>query len=208
MSIINENTIELAFIDQMVDQGFVFNHGPDIAPDSDNPQRKNFDSVVLENELLKAIERLNPGVHSSAINEDHQKVLNLGTEDIMENNERFHTYLTNGVPVEFTKGGASKGVNVDLLDVKNPEKNTYWVVNQLVIKENNVNRRLDVVIYINGLPLVVVELKNATSEKATIRNAYTQIQNYKKDVPSIFFYNTLCVISDGIDAKVSSVSAP
>ena len=208
MSIINENTIELAFIDQMVDQGFVFNHGPDIAPDSDNPQRKNFDSVVLENELLKSIERLNPGVPESALHEAYQKVLSLGTEDIMENNERFHTYLTNGVPVEYTKEGASKGVNVDLLDIENPENNSFWVVNQLVIKENNVNRRLDVIIYINGLPLVVVELKNATSEKATIRNAFTQIQNYKKDVPSIFFYNALCVISDGIDAKVSSVSAP
>ncbi|MDB9873604.1 type I restriction endonuclease subunit R, partial [Flavobacteriaceae bacterium] len=172
------------------------------------PQRKNFDSVVLENELLKAIEKLNPGVPSSAITEAHQKVLNLGIEDIMENNERFHNYLTSGVPVEFTKDGSAKGVNVDLLDIENPENNSFWAVNQLVIKENNVNRRLDVVIYINGLPLVVVELKNATSEKATIRNAYTQIQNYKKDVPSIFFYNALCVISDGIDAKVSSLSAP
>ena len=205
---LNEDLIEMAFIDQLTGQGFAFHHGPDIAPDSNNPQRKNFDSVVLENELLKAIEKLNPGVPSSAINEAYQKVLNLGTEDIMENNERFHTYLTNGVPVEFTKDGSSKGVNIDLLDIENLENNTYWAVNQLVIKENNVNRRLDVVIYVNGLPLVVVELKNATSEKATIRNAYTQIQNYKKDVPSIFFYNALCVISDGIDAKVSSVSAP
>ena len=205
---LNEDLIEMAFIDQLTGQGFAFHHGPDIAPDSNNPQRKNFDSVVLENELLKAIEKLNPGVPSSAINEAYQKVLNLGTEDIMENNERFHTYLTNGVPVEFTKDGSSKGVNIDLLDIENLENNTYWTVNQLVIKENNVNRRLDVVIYVNGLPLVVVELKNATSEKATIRNAYTQIQNYKKDVPSIFFYNALCVISDGIDAKVSSVSAP
>ena len=205
---LNEDLIEMAFIDQLTGQGYEFHHGPDIAPDSDNPQRKNFDSVVLENELLKAIEKLNPDVPSSAINEAHQKVLNLGTEDIMENNECFHTYLTNGVPVEFTKDGASKGVNVDLLDIENLKNNAYWVVNQLVIKENNVNRRLDVVIYINGIPLVVVELKNATSENATIRNAYTQIQNYKKDVPSIFFYNALCVISDGIDAKVSSVSAP
>ena len=205
---LNEDLIEMAFIDQLTGQGFEFHHGPDIAPDSDNPQRKNFDSVVLENELLKSIERLNPGVPESALHEAYQKVLSLGTEDIMENNERFHTYLTNGVPVEYTKDGASKGVNVDLLDIENPENNSFWVVNQLVIKENNVNRRLDVIIYINGLPLVVVELKNATSEKATIRNAFTQIQNYKKDVPSIFFYNALCVISDGIDAKVSSVSAP
>ena len=205
---LNEDLIEMAFIDQLTGQGFEFRHGPDIAPDSDNPQRKNFDSVVLENELLKAIEKLNPGLPSSAITEAQQKVLNLGTEDIMENNERFHTYLTSGVPVEYTKDGAAKGLNVDLLDIENPENNSFWAVNQLVIKENNVNRRLDVVIYINGLPLVVVELKNATSEKATIRNAYTQIQNYKKDVPSIFFYNALCVISDGIDAKVSSLSAP
>jgi type I restriction enzyme R subunit len=205
---LNEDLIEMAFIDQLTGQGFEFHHGPDIAPDSDNPQRKNFDSVVFENELLKAIEKLNPGVPSSAITEAHQKVLNLGTEDIMENNERFHTYLTNGVPVEYTKDGAAKGVNVDLLDIENPENNSFWAVNQLVIIENKLNRRLDVAIYMNGLPLVVVELKNATSEKATIRNAYTQIQNYKKDVPSIFFYNALCVISDGIDAKVSSLSAP
>ena len=205
---LNEDLIEMAFIDQLGGQGFEFHHGPDIAPDSDNPQRKNFDSVVLENELLKSIERLNPGVPESALNEAYQKVLNLGTEDIMENNERFHTYLTNGVPVEYSKDGTTKGVNVDLLDIETPDNNSFWAVNQLVIKENNVNRRLDVIIYINGLPLVVVELKNATSEKATIRNAFTQIQNYKKDVPSIFFYNALCVISDGIDAKVSSVSAP
>ncbi len=205
---LNENLIEMAFIDQLRGQAFEFHHGPDIAPNSDNPQRKNFDSVVLENELLKSIERLNPGVPESALNEAYQKVLSLGTEDIMENNERFHTYLTNGVPVEFTKDGASKGVNVDLLDIENPDNNSFWAVNQLVIKENNVNRRLDVIIYINGLPLVVVELKNATSEKATIHDAYTQLQNYKKDVPSIFFYNALCVISDGIDAKVSSLSAP
>ena len=88
---LNEDLIEMAFIDQLTGQGFEFHNGPDIAPDSDNPQRKNFDSVVLENELLKAIEKLNPGVPSSAITEAHQKVLNLGTEDIMENNERFHT---------------------------------------------------------------------------------------------------------------------
>src|SRR5210317_2100327 len=115
---LNENLIEMAFIDQLTGQGFELHHCPDIAPDSDNPQRKNFDSVVFENELLKAIEKLNPGVPSSAITEAHQKVLKLGTEDVMENNERFHTYLTNGVPVEYTKDGEAKGVNVDLLDIE------------------------------------------------------------------------------------------
>ena len=126
----------------------------------------------------------------------------------MENNERFHTLLTNGVTVEYTKDGRTKGINVNLLDVVNPENNSFWVVNQLVVKENNNEKRFDVVIFVNGLPLVFVELKSASDEKATTRKAYTQIQNYKKAIPSIFYYNAICVISDGIDATTSSVSAP
>ena len=96
---LNEDLIERAFIDQLTDQGFQFHHGPDIAHDSDNPQRKNLNSVVLENELLNAIERLNPDIPSSAINEAYHKALNLGTEDIMENNELFHSYLNSGIPI-------------------------------------------------------------------------------------------------------------
>jgi len=99
-------------------------------------------------------------------------------------------------------------VHVRLIDIENVENNSFRVVNQFVIKENNNEKRLDVVIFVNGLPLVVVELKSATDEKATLEKAFTQIQNYKTAVPSIFFYNALCVISDGIDARISSVSAP
>ena len=124
----------------MVDQGYVFHHGPDIAPYTDNAQRESFESVVLEKQLLESLERLNPDLPGSAISEAHQKVLNLGTDDIMENNERFHTYLTSGVPVEFTKEGVSKGVNVHLMDVFTHENNHFWAVNQLVIKENNVEQ--------------------------------------------------------------------
>ena len=205
---LNEDRIEMAFIDQLVGQGFQYFYGPDIAPDSSSPERKNFDSVVLENQFQHSLEKLNPGLPSVAITEAYQKVTSLGTDDIMENNELFHNYLTNGVPVEFSKDGVNKGVNVDIIDIENLDNNSYWVVNQLKIIEDNVIRRLDVVIYINGLPLVVVELKNAVDEDATIRKAFTQIQNYKRDVPSIFYYNAICVISDGIDAKVSSLSAP
>ncbi|UMB59901.1 type I restriction endonuclease subunit R [Lutibacter sp. A80] len=205
---LNENTIEQAFIEQLASQGYTYYYGPDIAPYSNNPQRKSFESVVLEQQFLAALEKLNPELSASAITEASQKVLNLSSLDVMENNERFHTLLTNGVTVEYTKQGVTKGINVQLVDFKNPEKNDFWVVNQLVIKENNIEKRLDVVLYINGLPLVVVELKNATDEKATVRKAFTQIQNYKKAVPSIFNYNALCVISDGIDAKTSSLSAP
>ena len=205
---VNENTIELSLIDQLVSQGYTYFNGTDISPIGENPQRESFSSVLLENQFKKSLKKLNPTLPESARVEAYQKVINLGTEDIMENNERFHTLLTNGVTVEYTKEGRTKGINVKLLDVKNPENNNFWVVNQLVVKENNNEKRFDVVIYINGLPLVFIELKSATSEKATLRRAYDQIQNYKKAVPSIFYYNAICVISDGIDAATSSVSAP
>ena len=205
---INENIIEQSLIDQLVCQGYRYYYGPNIAPYSENPQRENFASVILETQFKASLKKLNPTLPESARIEAYQKVINLGTDDIMENNERFHTFLTNGVTVEYTKDGNTKGINVSLMDVETPENNSFWVVNQLVVKENNNEKRFDVVVFVNGLPLVFIELKNATDEKATVRKAFTQIQNYKKAVPSIFYYNALCVISDGIDAKVSSVSAP
>ena len=205
---LNENSIEQSMIDQLVGQGYKYFNGTDISPISENPQRESFTSVILESHFKESLKKLNPTLPESARVEAYQKVINLGTEDIMENNERFHTLLTNGVIVEYTKDGRTKGINVRLLDVVNPENNNFWVVNQLVVKDNNNEKRFDVVIYVNGLPLVFIELKSATSEKATLRKAYTQIQNYKKATPSIFYYNAICIISDGIDAGTSSVSAP
>lgn len=205
---INENHIELALIAQLQQQGYTYFYGPDIAPYSDNAQRENFASVILENHFKECLKKLNPTLPESARVEAFQKVINLGTEDIMENNERFHNHLTNGVTVEYTKGENTIGIPVTLLDTSTIENNSFLVVNQLVVKENNNEKRFDVVIYVNGLPLVFIELKNATDEKATVLKAFQQIQTYKSTVPSIFYYNALCVISDGIDAKVSSVSAP
>ena len=205
---INENTIEQSLISQLQQQGYTYFYGADIAPYSDNPQRESFSSVVLENHFKESLKKLNPTIPESAKAEAFQKIINLGTEDIMENNERFHSYLTNGVTVEYQKGENTIGINVCVLDTENIENNSFWVVNQLVVKENNNEKRFDVMVFINGLPLVFIELKNASDEKATLQKAFQQIQNYKKAVPSIFYYNALCVISDGIDAKVSSVSAP
>lgn len=205
---LNEDKIEQAFIDQLVGQGYTYYYGPDIAPYSNNPEREGFESVLLEQQLKNALRHLNPDVPESARVEAYQKIVNLGTQDLMENNERFHNHLTNGITIDYYKDGNVKGIDVQLLDVINPENNQFWVVNQLVVKENNNEKRFDVVIYINGLPLVFVELKNATDENATVRKAYQQIQNYKTAVPSIFYYNSVCVISDGIEAKTSSVSAP
>ncbi|MCF7835242.1 type I restriction endonuclease subunit R [Candidatus Gracilibacteria bacterium] len=208
MSHLNESHVEENLIDMLVAQGYEYFYGPDIAPYSSNPQREGFDSAVLENHLKESIYRLNPDVPESARVEAYNHILRLGSSDIMTNNEKFHTMLTDGVTVEYFKDGQTKGINVKLIDIEDISKNSFWVVNQLVVKENNTEKRMDVVIFVNGLPLVVIELKNATDEKATLDKAFTQIQNYKKAIPSIFFYNALCVISDGIDAKVSSVSAP
>jgi type I restriction enzyme R subunit len=205
---LTENSIEQSIIDHLVSQGYTYFNGTAISPIGENPQRENFSSVLLENHFKDSLKKLNPTLPESARLEAYQKVINLGTEDIMENNERFHTLLTNGVIVEYTKEGRTKGINVSLLDVANPENNNFWVVNQLVVKENNNEKRYDVVIYVNGLPLVFIELKSATSENATLRRAFDQIKNYKKAVPTIFYYNAICVISDGIDAGTSSVSAP
>jgi type I restriction enzyme R subunit len=125
----------------------------------------------------------------------------------MTNNELFHNYLTNGVTVSKTVDGEERGVNVKIFDVEHPEENDFLVVNQFVARGES-EKRLDVVLFINGLPLVVVELKNATDEKATVERAYNQIQTYKEAVPRIFDYNSVCIISDGIDAGASSLSAP
>lgn len=204
----NESHIEQNLIDLLIANGYEYFYGPDIAPYTANPQREGFDSVVLETQLKESLKRLNPDLPESARAEAYTHILRLGSNDLMTNNEKFHTMLTDGVTVEYFKDGNTKGLNVKLIDLENIEKNSFWVVNQLVLKENNNEKRLDIVIFVNGLPLVVIELKNATDEKATLERAFTQIQNYKKAVPSIFYYNSLCVISDGIDARISSVSAP
>lgn len=205
---LHESHIEHILIDQLVSQGYEYFYGPDIAPYSANPQRERFDSVILEQQLKASLERLNPDIPESALGEAYQRIVNLGSHDIMSNNEKFHHYLTDGITVEHFCDGQSKGLSVRLIDIENISNNSFWVVNQLVIKENNNEKRLDVVLFVNGLPLVIVELKSATNEKATLERAYQQIQNYKTAIPNIFSYNALCIISDGIDARVSSLSAP
>ncbi len=205
---LTEQHIEQTLIDLLVKQGYTYYYGPDIAPYSTNPKREGFDSVVLEVELRESLKRLNPELPESARHEAYQHILKLGSIDLMLNNEKFHNMLTDGVTVEYFNNGNTKGLNVKIIDIEDINKNSFLVVNQLVIKENNNEKRLDVVVFVNGLPLVVIELKNATDEKATLERAHTQIRNYKQAIPSIFYYNSLCVISDGIDARVSSVSAP
>ncbi len=205
---LNEDAVEQNLIELLQKQGYTYFNDADINPASDNPQRDAFDSVVLEKQFKACLKRLNPYLPEPALHEAFQHVLHLGTTDIMTNNEKFHQMLCDGITVEHFQDGQSVGLQVKLIDFDDFQNNDLWAVNQFVIKENNQSKRLDVILFVNGLPLVVIELKSATSEKATLERAYTQIQNYKTAIPSIFNYNALCIISDGIDARTSSVSAP
>ncbi|RLL50705.1 type I restriction endonuclease subunit R [Mariprofundus sp. EBB-1] len=205
---LNEDAIEQNLIDLLQHQGYTYFNDSTIAPNSDNPQRDAFDSVVLEKQFNTSLRKLNPDLPEPALHEAFQHVLHLGSNDIMTNNEKFHQMLCDGVTVEHFQDGQSVGLQVKLIDFVDLQNNDFWAVNQFVIKENNQSKRLDVILFVNGLPLVVIELKSATSEKATLERAYTQIQNYKTAIPSIFFYNALSVISDGLDARTSTLSAP
>lgn len=205
---LNENDIEYNLIELLKNQGYKYYHDSIIAPNTENAQRENFSDVILLQEFKESLKRLNPELPESARKEAYQHIINLGSNDIMTNNEKFHNFITRGIEIEYFKEGQSKGLLVKLIDYENFDNNSFIAVNQFKIKENNNSKRLDVIIFVNGLPLVVVELKNALSEKATLENAYTQIQNYKKAIPTIFYYNAICIISDGIDARTSSLSAP
>lgn len=208
MQKITEDSIEQNFINLLKKQGYNYYYWPEIAPYSNNPQRENFSTVILENMLKESLEKLNPDVSWYSRKEAFEKIINLGTNDLMLNNEKFHSYLTDWITVEFFKNWETKYEIVKLVDIKNPTNNDFTVVNQFIVKENDIEKRLDVVIFINGLPLIIVELKNALDEKATLDKAYTQIQNYKNIVPNIFNYNAICIISDWLDARTSSLSAP
>src|SRR5699024_1084936 len=127
--------------------------------------------------------------------------------DLLANNETFHRLLTEGIPVTKRVDGEERGDRVFLVDFDNPLHNEFVVVNQFTVVENGVNKRPDIILFINGLPLVVIELKNATDEKATVHAAFRQIETYKAMIPSLFTFNTLSVISDGLEAKAGTISA-
>jgi len=210
MSNLNEDAVEYSLIEILRGEGYTYYHDTTIAPNGEFPKREKLSDVILDDELKEALMRLNPNAPKSALDEAYQHIIHLGSSDIMTNNEKFHKFLTDGITVEHFKDGNTKGMQIKVIDFEEGKtlNNTFTVVNQFKIKENNSSKRLDVILFVNGLPLVVVELKNALDEKATLEKAYTQIQNYKTAIPSIFYYNALCVISDGLDARTSSVSAP
>ncbi len=206
-AVISEDNIEQVIIQEFIELGYTYVAGVDISPEG-IAQEREFDEVVLKSRLRQAIASINKNIPVDAQDEALKKVLRTDSPNLYQNNYTFHKYLTEGVDVEYRKGDRIVGDKVWLLDYENPSDNEFLVVNQFTIIENNVNKRPDVILFVNGLPLVVIELKNAVDETATIHSAYNQLQTYKKTIPSLFVYNSLLVISDGWEALYGSLTAP
>ncbi len=207
MTKITEKDTELYAIKELENLGYSYIYGPDIAPDTDAQERTSFDQVILTERLQKAIDRINPTIPDNAKEDALKQVSRIGTPDLLTDNETFHKMLTEGINVTYQKEGSQRGDIVKLVDFENVDNNEFKVVNQFTVIENNNNKRPDVILFINGLPLAVIELKNAVDENATISSAYKQIQTYKATIPSLFTYNSILVISDGTEAKAGSLSA-
>ena len=204
---IAESAIESFAIELLEKQGYQYVYGPAIAPDSDTPERASFEDVLLLDRLKAAVGRINPTVPADARDDAIKQIQRLASPELIANNETFHRLLTEGIKVTYQKGGQTRGDLVWLIDFHNPDNNDFVVLNQFTIIENHVNKRPDVILFVNGLPLVVIELKNPADENATNNSAFKQLQTYKQAIPSLFPYNAFLIISDGLEAKAGTLSA-
>ena len=207
MPTLTESKIEEFAIGLFEQLGYSYFYGPDIAPDGVCPKRASFEEVVMTENLRSAVYRINTKLPQEVCDEAISKVLRIASPDLLANNEAFHRMLTEGIPVSVHKDGSERGELVWLVDFDDPQNNDFTVVNQFTVIENNHNKRPDVILFVNGLPLVVIELKNAADENATLQSAFRQIETYKNTIPSLFTYNALVVISDGLEARAGSLSA-
>ncbi len=208
MPIISESTVESVALSWFKALGYTVLQGPGITPGEPSAERSDFGEVVLGNRLRAAVERLNPRVPELAREEAFRKVTRTETPSLVENNRRFHRLLTDGVDVEYRRpDGSMAGDKVWLFDFAHPERNDWLVVNQFTVIENNHNRRADLVVFVNGMPLAMLELKNPGDENATVKGAFNQLQTYEQDIPSLFAFNEMMVISDGLDARVGTITA-
>ena len=204
---ITESEIEKFAIELLEKSGYQYIYAPSIAPDSETPERESFEDVLLLERLQTAVGRINPSIPSDIREDAIKQIRRLSSPELIANNEAFHRMLTEGIRVSYRKKGYSRGDLVWLIDFKNPENNDFLVANQFTVIENNINKRPDVVLFVNGLPLVIIELKNPVDENATVRLAFRQLQTYKQTIPGLFIYNGIIIISDGLEAKAGSISA-
>lgn len=204
---ITENIIEHSAIEILQELGWGYVLGKDISPEGLFCERESFSDIVLVNRLREAVARINPDIPVNAQEAAVQKVLRISSPDLLHNNEEFHRMLVEKVKIPYQQNGYERSYEVALIDFTNPASNQFLAVNQYTIMENNQHKRPDILLFVNGLPLVVIELKNAADENADIQSAFQQIQTYKSAIPGLFIYNAVCVISDGLECRAGSVSA-
>lgn len=204
----SEDIVEQATLAWLESLDYELIQGADIAPDNPNPERRGYSDVILEERLFSSLITINPKFSAEILKDVCRKIINSRAPDLVEDNSLFHRMLVDGVDIEYTRDdGSIAGDKAYLIDFENISNNSFIAVNQFTVVENKRNRRSDIVIFINGIPLAVIELKNAVNENTTLSHAYNQLQTYKKDIPSLFRTNSLLVISDGIEAKVGSLTA-
>ena len=205
---LTEYTVEEAALEWFSDMDYVVGHGPHLAPGENASERTSFADVILVGRLREAICRLNPNIPEVGKEEALRKVLRLATPSLIQTNRAFHRLLRDGVDVEYSQAdGTTKHDKVWLVDFSDESANDWFAVNQFTVIEGNHNRRADVVVFVNGLPLVLVELKNAANEDADIWSAYRQLQTYKSEIPSLLNYNAALIVSDGLQARIGSLTA-
>lgn len=202
-----EDDLEYEMLSWLTQLGYTHIHGPDIARDGKTPERANYQDVLLTKRLRQAITRLNPNIPLLARDDALQQISNLNTPILLSANRRFHQFLVHGVPLQYQIDGETRGDFVRLIDFETPSNNEYLAINQFSIKGEKHTRRPDIILFINGLPLVLIELKNPADENADIWKAFQQIDTYKEQIPALFQYNEILIISDGSEARMGSLSA-
>lgn len=207
MTRITENTIEEFAIELLERLGYQYIYAPNIAHDGERPERNSYEEVLLTERLQNAIRRINPKVPIDSQEEAFKEIQRINSPELLANNEAFHRMLTEGINVSYQKDGHQRGDLVWLIDFENPKNNEFIVANQFTVIENGNYKRPDVILFVNGIPLVVIELKNPADENATVKSAFKQLETYKAIIPSLFTYNGLMIISDGLEAKAGSLSA-
>ena len=203
-----ESEVEQAALTWLASLGYTILHGPDIAPGQPSAERDEYGQVVLERRLRQALHRLNPQAPPPAREEAFRRLTRLDSPSLVANNHTLHRYLVEGVPVEVQQpDGSFRGDLIRVLDHHDPENNEFLAVNQFTVVEGRRERRPDVVLFVNGLPLAVIELKNPTDERADLWRAFNQLQTYKAQIPTLFAYNEALLISDGVQARIGTLTA-
>ncbi len=204
---LNESDVEEIVLSWFGDLGYEILHGPAIAPGESSSERSDYADPLLPDRLKSALSRLNPSLPPETLEDAFRKLTRSEFPSLVQRNRHFHRLLTEGVPVEYRSDGRIVHDTAKIVDFESPDKNEWVAVNQFTVVENRHTRRPDIVLFLNGLPLAVIELKDPTNENATIWSAFDQLQTYKDQIPTLFTTNEVLVISDGIQAKIGSLTA-